>query len=323
MKRICTLLCVLLFVASNIPAYCQENLDNSTLKTPKAEQKYQNTTVENIETYTKDIRRNTDFDDKAKIAWGAALAAAFIGFFTLVFQLATWKNTKKLSQGAHQKELLIDLARHLYKNLVVTRAMRIKTQQAKYESYPSEVHFQKLKAPMVNFHLDAFYGKKKQFLALHHLYLQFRNYNEEIDVAMNHITDSQIAKESREKDFETLENRISTLTGRIADVMTEIWGKNKGGDSKETTDEKKINIDSKIQKKLQDGIKVSLDKETPPTKKDQVDEISDELLLSEADFNKTQYARIFTSNDEISSFIKGFKNDVQKRVCKIQMIDFK
>lgn len=366
MKKICTILCVMLFVVATIPGYGQENtqqmggITNATVVGQKemvSIQEGQNNVVEKKDNYIKDIKKNTIFswkwlkeqyklntpvekiedytkDIKKNTSFGISAIVAILTFVfsvtTFIYTRKTYKaqketmeNTKKLTEGAHQKELLIELARHLYKNLIVIRSMRIKTQLAHYKSHPSEAHFQKLKAPMVNFHLDAFYGKNKHFLALHHLYLQFRNYNEEIDVAMDHISDPQLPNSSKEDDFDMLEKRTSFLTGRIADVMTEIWGEYKDNDGNTIKDKNgEIIIDEIIKEGIIDGIDISLGKENE-TNNDKKEELPANLYpLDEAEFNNSQYARIYTTQKEKNKFINGFNKDVQNRVWKIRMIKF-
>lgn len=159
------------------------------------------------------------------VAFVVALLSLWVSAVTLWAQLRTESNTKKLSQDA-QRTLLNELLRHLYRNYVITYTMRTKMKDIKYKGYPSEEHFEKLKIPMENIHLEAFYGEDKKFQLLHVLYLNLRNYNEEVEVALKHIIDPAIKKQTKDEDFDTLEFKVSFLTEKIIETIYKIWGEN-------------------------------------------------------------------------------------------------
>lgn len=142
---------------------------------------------------------------------------------TYAEQSKTVDNTKKLSRDA-QRHLLNDLLRHLYRNYVKTYTMRTKMKEIDYQGYPSEENYEKLKVPMENFHMEAFYGDDDKYSKVHNLYLNFRNYNEEIDVARQHSVDKNISKKTIDEDFDTLEFKVSYLTSRIIQTINEVWG---------------------------------------------------------------------------------------------------
>lgn len=178
----------------------------------------------------KGIRQNTqpDFimDDVNVVAFISILIAILsfvISLMTYKEQKTTASNTNKLSQDA-QKNLLNDLIRHLYRNYVITFTMRSKLTEIDFRGYPSEEHLYKLQIPMENIHLDVFLGEEKNYKLMHNLYLNLRNYNEEILVALTHFKDKNIDLETKLRDFDTLEFKVSYLTSRIVNTEYEIWG---------------------------------------------------------------------------------------------------
>lgn len=247
--------------------------------------------VERIEALTEKIEDNTFFDWKAWTAWAVGILALAVAWITYRAQSKTEGNTKKLSQQA-QHDLLVDLIRHLYRNYVITYTMRTKMEEIDYRGYPSEEHFLKLKIPLENLHLDAFYGEDAEYKAMHTLYLNFRNYNEEVDVAMSHMTNPSLATATKKEDFETLEFKASYLTGRIIDVMAAIWGDASG--------------DTRLcQKAIQEAC-VSNARNNQP-----VDNCGNFTPLGAEQFRQTQYSRIFTTDEQMHQFVESFNEDVK------------
>ena len=176
-----------------------------------------------IQQFTERTAINTTFDfwwDGFNIL--IAVIALLFSVFTFISQNKTSENTQKLSREA-QKNLLLDLVRHFYRNLVITYTIETKLEEIGYEGYPSEEHLIKLKVPMENIHLEAFYGRDKEYEVMHDLYLKLRNYNEEIDVACMHFKDANLSKETKKRDLDTLLFKPSFLTERILITMYELW----------------------------------------------------------------------------------------------------
>lgn len=176
-----------------------------------------------IQQFTERTAINTTFDfwwDGFNIL--IAVIALLFSVFTFISQNRTSENTQKLSREA-QKNLLLDLVRHLYRNLVITYTIKTKLEDINYGGYPSEEHLIKLKIPMENIHLEAFYGRDKEYEVMHDLYLKLRNYNEEIDVACVHFKDASLSKETKKRDLDTLLFKPSFLTERILITMYELW----------------------------------------------------------------------------------------------------
>lgn len=158
-------------------------------------------------------------------ALAVAIISLIVSIKTFTSQSGTERNTKKLSQDA-QRDLLCDMLRHLYRNFVITYAMRTKTMDESFEAYPSEEHFEKLKVPMENIHLEVFYGHDREYTLMHNLYLNLRNYNEEVGVARLHICSRDLTPQTKNEDFDLLEFKITYLTRRIIYTIGEIWGLN-------------------------------------------------------------------------------------------------
>ena len=93
----------------------------------------------------------------------------------------------------------MDLVRHLYRNLVVTYAIKTKLNDCHFKKYPSEIHLLKLKVPVEDIHLEVFSDDNKNYTYMNNLCLLFRNYNMEIDVAIKHFCNKEMDNEIKEK----------------------------------------------------------------------------------------------------------------------------
>lgn len=268
-----------------------------------------------------EIADNTAFDTKAKIIWVTTLLAFLISIPALIVscvslkvakqslhvakitydaQIKTEENTKnaeknttRVSQEA-QRMLLNELLRHLYRNYVITYTMRTKMIDIAYKGHPSEEHFEKLKIPMENIHLNAFYREDDKFRKMHVLYLNLRNYNEEIDVALKHICNPKLSKAVKEEDFDTLEFKVSYLTGRIVKTINDIWGER-----------------AEFKEDMRNALLVSLEGQTNASKN--IDVEGSEIFehLSHEALMKTAYAQLYTS-EELKAFCKVFNDDVHE-----------
>lgn len=229
---------------------------------------------------------------------------------TYFAQIKTEDNTRKLSQDA-QRQLLNDLLRHLYRNFVITYTMRTKMKDIKYKGYPSEEHFEKLKIPMENIHLEAFYGEDKKFQLLHVLYLNLRNYNEEVGVAMKHIIDPVIKKQTKDEDFDTLEFKVSFLTGQIIDTIYKVWGEN-----------------TEYRNDMREAMELSLSGETNATKNIDVPNSGKFNAFTLDALKKTNYTRLY-SESELEKVLEIFNHDVleerkknERGAWKVRMIKY-
>lgn len=239
-----------------------------------------------------------------------AVLSAAIAWYTFKAQQRTEGNTKKLSQDA-QRKLLNELLRHLYRNYVITYTMRTKMKDIKYNGYPSEEHFEKLKIPMENIHLDAFYGEDEKFQRMHVLYLNLRNYNEEINVALKHVVNPAIKPETKDEDFDTLEFKVSYLTGKIIDTVAAIWGN-----------------DPKYKEEMRKAMELSLTGETNAT--DNIDVPGSDSFdkLSLETIKGTKYSMLY-NEEELEKVCTIFNGDVHEErkknargAWKVRMIEY-
>lgn len=160
-----------------------------------------------------------------------AVVSLYVAYFSLCYtkrtfesQQQTEKNTRRLTIDL-QKKLLVDMIRHLYRNMVVTYTMKVKLEKCNYNAYPSEEHLIKLKIPMENIHLDIFYYEDKDYMAMYDLYLKFRNYNEEIELACRHLCAPDVRREVKERDMATLLFKPGFLTSKILTTLKTISDK--------------------------------------------------------------------------------------------------
>jgi len=137
-------------------------------------------------------------------------------------QIQTEENTGKLTLD-QQHNLLVDLVRHLYRNLVVSYGLKVKMDNLKYAYYPSEEHLQKMKVNLNDIHLELFYRKEEQHKKMNELYLMLRNYNLEIDVFCEHFKSKSIDDETKKRDLGTLVHKCQLLTKEIVERMGIIW----------------------------------------------------------------------------------------------------
>ena len=267
--------------------------------------------LKHIQQYTLETANNTTFEfwwDGFNIL--IAFTALVFSVFTFCSQNKTSRNTKKLSQHA-QRNLLLDLVRHLYRNLVITYTVKTKLEDILYKGYPSEEHLIKLKVPMENIHLEAFYGNDRMYEVMHNLYLNLRNYNEEIDVACIHFKDTNLSEEVKKRDLDTLLFKPSFLTERILITMYELW------------DSKHVSADFNQEGYRDRIIELLKDSETVQAAKDKIMEAqhgntnASYDLKNTADSNfspysnkKSSYAQILFPNYEWDNFVDAFNRDV-------------
>ena len=182
--------------------------------------------IELISDIAENTRPNFLHDDFNLLVVLSLLVAGISLYYAVVTykaQKRTESNTNKLSRQA-QRSLLNDLIRHMYRNLVICYTIRTKLDDCGWKGYPSEEHFLKMKIPLENIHLDVFYENDSDFRNMHELYLNMRNYNEELEVAMTHFTDAGVPENTRKRDFGTLEFKAFFLVGQIMKKEYSVWG---------------------------------------------------------------------------------------------------
>lgn len=174
-------------------------------------------------------------EDKTPISsfnWSNAIIA-FLGSFAGVLALIpTWQtfkaqkivaeNTQLLNINA-QYGMMLDLVRHLYRNLVVMWAIANKMKASNYSSYPSEIHLTKAKISLENIHLELFLGIEEKYSAVNELLLKLRNYNYELDIAMKHFAQKELKSEVKVHDINTLLFKPGFLADNIVKTITLIY----------------------------------------------------------------------------------------------------
>ncbi len=180
--------------------------------------------LEQINKSTHLTAENTTLGDYDVVTISVAIIALIISVVALVYTIITFisqkkteKNTSRLSLDS-QKNLLIGMIRHMYRNMVCTCAMQHKMEARQYKAYPSEEHLLKLKIPLEYLHLDIFYGNDEKYQKMTELMLLLRNYNEEISIALSHFKDKNI-----ERDFATLKLKPGLLSKKILDAIELVW----------------------------------------------------------------------------------------------------
>ena len=152
----------------------------------------------------------------------AILSAIFAGYSmyyakkTLASQKQTECNTYRLEPEV-QKDLLIEMCRHLYRNMICSYTIGEKMRLSQYLVYPSEEHLVKMKVNLEDIHDELFYKQEDEFFMISKLYVLLRNYNAELDIICDHFRDSKLDTETKRRDIKTL------LTSNILDFIEKVW----------------------------------------------------------------------------------------------------
>ncbi len=171
--------------------------------------------LENIEHFAKpysikDLFMFTDGVDSVNLGFWIALLALVVGIITFWAQKKTESHTRN-APIEYQKERFKDLIRHLYRNLIVSIALKEKYLDdenkapdpkhfSKWKSHPSESHLLKLKfLPEDEQNLDS-----KYYSVMHEIKILLRNYDTEVDVALSHLCIPTIRQEDLKVDFDNL-----------------------------------------------------------------------------------------------------------------------
>jgi hypothetical protein len=156
-----------------------------------------------------------------------AIAAAY---WAWISAKATRKTVSAVEKGTEkrqinrifQEKIFIDLIRHLYRNKVCVCATRLKLEQKTngYENfYPSEEHLLKLRVLPEDLRLDRFDNTPDYYDTLHKMELYFRNFNIEVEVALEHLKTKTLSKEIKKRDLNVLELKSGFLTQEIYILM--------------------------------------------------------------------------------------------------------
>lgn len=142
---------------------------------------------------------------------------AIVSLFCTVFSFAA----KGTLGPKTYRAMLYDLIRHLYRNRICTLAIWAKYKRAKKlheKLYPSDEHYLKMLIPDKSLH-NSYNFCSKRWEAINRLEIQFRNYNIEVEVALNHIKDDSIDDETKMRDFQTLYFKTGFLSEQITELL--------------------------------------------------------------------------------------------------------
>ena len=275
----------------------------------------QESTLKQIMDNTLVTALNTKFGVIALISFIAALISAVfavcsfvIGWKTMKAQISTEKSTKGGKNVPSTQNLMLDMVRHLYRNFVVTYAIRERMREKKFKVYPSEIHLKKMRINLDNIDLHIFLDKPEDYMNLSKLYLLIRNYHYELEVINEHLKDKMLDIKTKEMDLNTLLFKCDFITRQIINTLVSIWP-----DSNRdfVLEAKKFIADA--QNTLNSG-----GNSHKTTKKDH---------FKYRDYLGTYYLSVLFS-DEASSFVEKLNNDIAFELDKnpigcnrIQMID--
>lgn len=176
------------------------------------------------------------------IAVTIACISLFFASVTFYSQRKTEKNTMKITPES-QRQILKDLIRHYYRNLLIITAVENKINNRYDELYPSEEHLLKLAVCLDDLHPAAFYNHALHYQEIHNLTAKMRNFNIELDTATKHLCSPVIPAQIKKHDFATLKFKMSYLAKETFNTIQKIWSnKNKGINiiSKNKSSNKKI-----------------------------------------------------------------------------------
>lgn len=158
------------------------------------------------------------------LAFGVSLISLTFSFATAWSQWQTQRNTAKITPES-QKQLLLDYARHFSTNLIVISALREKMKGKYNTHYPAEEHFLKLKVDMSLLHPAIFIQNIEKYQKICELQVLFRNFNEEVNVTIQHFTNPNLIVEAKERDLKTLEFKMGYFTKKVIETLNALFGK--------------------------------------------------------------------------------------------------
>ncbi|MDR1119517.1 MAG: hypothetical protein LBM08_01200 [Dysgonamonadaceae bacterium] len=171
------------------------------------------------EVTAKNTQGATKFD--AHILMFLAAASAIFGFFSFWYSKKTAKNVVKQEiNRKFQKGIFEDLIRHLYRNKVCVCATRLKLENDGFNKYyPSEEHLLKLQVLPEDLRIHRFDSTPRYYDKLHKVELYFRNYNIEVEVALEHLKTKALPEDRKKRDLDVFEMKSGFLTQEIFKLM--------------------------------------------------------------------------------------------------------
>ena len=190
----------------------------------------QDSTLTNIMDNTLNTALNTEFGFIALLSFISALVSAIfavgsfiVGRKTMKAQISTENSTKGGKNVPSTQSLMIDMVRHLYRNYVVTYAIRARMQEKKYKVYPSEIHLKKMRINLDNIDLHIYLNKPEDYLTLSKLYHIIRNYHYELEVFTEHLKDKMLDIQTKKTDLYTLLFKCEFISQQIIRTLVSIW----------------------------------------------------------------------------------------------------
>ena len=166
---------------------------------------------------SRSLLESVDIDEWVNLI--LSLIAALGTFFTFY---AIKRETKQQEiKRTFQEKIFKDLIRHLYRNKVCICATHWRLQREGFDKFhPSEEHLLKLKVLPEDLRFERFDNTPNYYDILHELELKFRNYNIEIDVALEHLKTQSLSDAIKKRDLvDTLEWKSGYLTQEIIKLM--------------------------------------------------------------------------------------------------------
>lgn len=201
--------------------------DSGAVLVPQTVNQINDSTLDSIAKSTKKTSENTEptplsQTDNDEI-WNLILAGiAAIGTLLTAFMIYRESRQQQINKK-FQFLILQDLIRHLYRNKIIIRAMTLKlSEQGFREYFPSEEHLLKLKVLPEDLRISRFNTTTKHYDILHEFELKFRNFNTEVDVALDHLKQKYLGTEIKERDLDVLEFKSGFLTKEIMNLMDDL-----------------------------------------------------------------------------------------------------
>lgn len=271
--------------------------------------------------YIKQTAENTAF-----FPWDCI--ALIVAGFSMYYALRTWHSQRQTERNTHrlepnvQKELLIDLCRHFYRNLVISYTIAKKI-RPDFKRYPSEEHLLKMKVNLEDIHDELFYKQEESFFQISKLYLNLRNYNMELDIISDHLRNPALDKETKERDLKTLMFKCSFLTKQVIIFLAinRLENADPKGCKKDIETIRKESGDtflSLLQPEIK-AVRAILDSQWPE-KKDADEDVTDNQQETDnvVDFQylgSTSYQELIYK-DNFKTFSTHFNEDVRKEMGK-------
>lgn len=235
-----------LLLVAILPLLCTPTLTSA--QTNKKESNPTNTidsttyNLNQIYTNTEVIKKNTEpgtakktLEVSRKNYW-IAIIALVVSVWTLGISKKTLKYQKlsvRLVSSKIMEASLQDLIRHLYRNLVCSVAMALLFKHSNnkvgydFKSYPSETNMQKLKSDpeLYIFNLDT--SSVEGMRAGREMRILLRNYNVEVEVAIDHLSQKNIDHHIFDSDFDNLLFKPLFLISKINGLWQNLNANNK------------------------------------------------------------------------------------------------